>query len=162
MLFCKFRYTSFYVIITDNYTILIIENFSFLRWRAINTDEVSNFVRSDVNGNIIKILFSKFLIIIDKREILFIYQISSIHSVGNGKKKISIRIMKRCKMTGKKIKRERKKNSNSNLIIIDIVSHSFFKASDKFIDKLTIIHLTALPLWKVRDLRENCQLLYSL
>lgn len=126
MLFCKFRYTSFYVIITDNYTILIIENFSFLRWRAINTDEVSNFVRSDVNGNIIKILFSKFLIIIDKREILFIYQISSIHSVGNGKKKISIRIMKRCKMTGKKIKRERKKNSNSNLIIIDIVSHSFF------------------------------------
>lgn len=126
MLFCKFRYTSFYVIITDNYTILIIENFSFLRWRAINTDEVSNFVRSDVNGNIIKILFSKFLIIIDKREILFIYQISSIHSVGNGKKKISIRIMKRCKMTGKKIKRERKKNSISNLIIIDIVSHSFF------------------------------------
>lgn len=74
-------------------------------------------------------------------------------------KKISIPIMKRCKMTRK---RERKKNSNSNLIIIDIVSHSFFKASDKFIDKLTIIHLTALPLWKVRDLRENCQLLYSL
>lgn len=122
MLFCKFRYTSFYVIITDNYTILIIENFSFLRWRAINTDEVSNFVRSDVNGNIIKILFSKFLIIIDKREILFIYQISSIHSV-EMEKKISIPIMKRCKMTRK---RERKKNSNSNLIIIDIVSHSFF------------------------------------
>lgn len=161
MLFCKFRYTSFYVIITDNYTILIIENFSFLRWRAINTDEVSNFVRSDVNGNIIKILFSKFLIIIDKREILFIYQISSIHSV-EMEKKISIPIMKRCKMTRKKTKRERKKNSISNLIIIDIVSHSFFKASDKFIDKLTIIHLTALPLWKVRDLRENCQLLYSL
>lgn len=77
-------------------------------------------------------------------------------------KKISIPIMKRCKMTRKKTKRERKKNSISNLIIIDIVSHSFFKASDKFIDKLTIIHLTALPLWKVRDLRENCQLLYSL
>lgn len=107
MLFCKFRYTSFYVIITDNYTILIIENFSFLRWRAINTDEVSNFVRSDVNGNIIKILFSKFLIIIDKREILFIYQILSIHSV-EMEKKISIPIMKRCKMTGKKTKREKK------------------------------------------------------
>lgn len=54
--------------------------------------------------------------------------------------------MKRCKMTEKKGRK--KIRIMSNLIIIDIVSHSFLKRliRDKFIDKLTIIHLTAVPL----------------
>lgn len=86
MLFCKFRYTSFYVIIiTDKCTILITGNFSFLRWRAINIciNEVSNFINSDANANTIKTLFCKFLIIIDKHEILFMCKISNFvdHSV---------------------------------------------------------------------------------